>query len=111
MLDLLDETGMLGCKPAETPIEPNEKLQPTKAENVKDRERYQKHVGRLIYLSHTRLDIAFSVSMVGHFMHALGLEHFEAVYRILRYLKGTPSRGLLFKSSGHLQIEAYTDSD
>ena len=31
---------MLGCKPAETPTEPNVKLQPTKAENVKDRERY-----------------------------------------------------------------------
>ena len=111
VLDLLDETGMLGCKLVETPIEPNEKLQPAKAENVKDRERYQKHVGRLIYLSHTRLDIAFSVSMVSQFMHELGLEHFEAVYRILRYLKGTPSRGLLFKSRGHLQMEAYTDSD
>ncbi|RVW67170.1 Retrovirus-related Pol polyprotein from transposon RE1 [Vitis vinifera] len=40
VLDLLDETGMLGCKPAETPIELNVKLQPTKAKNVKDRDRY-----------------------------------------------------------------------
>ncbi|RVX15996.1 Copia protein [Vitis vinifera] len=64
VLDLLDETGMLGCKPAETPIEPNVKLQPTKAKNVKDWDRYQRLVGRLIYLSHTRPDIAFSVSMV-----------------------------------------------
>ncbi|KAJ9691384.1 hypothetical protein PVL29_013538 [Vitis rotundifolia] len=104
-------TGMLGCKPVETPIEPNVKLQPTKAKNVKDRDRYQRLVGRLIYLSHTRLDIAFSVSMVSQFMHALGPEHFEVVYRILRYLKGTPGRGLLFKSRGHLQIEAYTDAD
>ena len=102
VLDLLDEIGMLGCKPAETPIELNVKLQPTKAKNVKDRDRYQRLVGRLIYLSHTRLDIAFSVSMVSQFMHALGLEHFEVVYRILRYLKGTPSRGLLFKSRRHL---------
>ena len=36
VLDLLDETGMLGCKLVETPIEPNVKLQPTKAKNVKD---------------------------------------------------------------------------
>ncbi|XP_019079594.1 uncharacterized mitochondrial protein AtMg00810-like [Vitis vinifera] len=111
VLDLLDETGMLGCKPAETPIELNVKLQPTKAKNVKDRDRYQRLVGRLIYLSHTHPDIAFSVSMVSQFMHAPGPEHFEAVYRILRYLKGTPSRGLLFKSRGHLQIETYTDAD
>ncbi|RVW66530.1 Retrovirus-related Pol polyprotein from transposon RE1 [Vitis vinifera] len=111
VLDLLDETGMLGCKPAETPIESNVKLWPTKAKNVKDRDRYQRLVGRLIYLSHTCPDIAFSVSMVSQFMHAPGPEHFEAIYRILRYLKGTPGRGLLFKSRGHLQIETYTDAD
>ncbi|KAJ9678560.1 hypothetical protein PVL29_020667 [Vitis rotundifolia] len=111
VLDLLDETGMLGCKPAETPIEPNVKLQPIKAKNVKDRDRYQRLVGRLIYLSHTHPDIAFSISMVSQYMHATGPKHFEAVYRILRYLKRTPSRALLFKSRGHLQIEAYTDAD
>ena len=78
---------------------------------MKDRDRYQRLVGRLIYLSHTHPDIAFSVNMVSQFMHALGPEHFEVVYRILRYLKGTPSRGLLFKSREHLQIETYTDAD
>ncbi|RVW45622.1 Retrovirus-related Pol polyprotein from transposon RE1 [Vitis vinifera] len=88
VLDLLDETGMLGCKPVETPIELNVKLQPTKAKNVKDRDRYQRLVGRLIYLSHTRPDIVFSMSMVSQFMHALGPEHFEVVYRILRYQRG-----------------------
>ena len=111
ILDLLMENGMLGCKAAETPIEPGIKLQPTKLEEVVDRERYQRLVGRVIYLSYTRLDISFAVSVVSQFMHSPGHEHFEAVNRILRYLKGAPGRGLLYKKSQYLQVEVYTDAD
>ncbi|XP_024029322.1 uncharacterized protein LOC112093936 [Morus notabilis] len=111
VLDLLKAIGLLGCRVAETPIEPNVKLQAAKIEEVKNKEQYHRLVGRLIYLSHTRLDIAFAVSMVSRFMHSPGPKHFEAVYRILRYLKGTPGKGLLFKKHDHLQIEVYTDAN
>ena len=90
VLDLLGETGLLGCKAAETPIKPNLKLQAAKSKNVKSIEQYQRLVGRLIYLSHTRSDIAFAVSMVSQFMHSPGPEHFDVVYMISRYLKSTP---------------------
>ena len=72
ILDLLKEAGLFGCKAVETPIEANLKLYPTKIENVIDRERFQKLVGKLIYLSHTRLDLAFVVSIVSQFMHSPG---------------------------------------
>lgn len=111
ILDLLKETGFLGCKAAETPIEVNLKLNPAKAEDVIDREKFQRLVGKLIYLSHTRPDIAFAVSMVSQFMHSPGQEHFDAAYRILRYLKGTPGKGLMFRKRDNLQIEVYTDAD
>jgi hypothetical protein len=111
ILDLLGETGLLGYNAAETPIEPNLKLHAAKTGEVKDREQYQRLIGRLIYLSHTHPDIAFAVNMVSQFMHSPGPEHFEAIYRILRYLKETPGRGLLFKKYDHLQIEVYTDAD
>lgn len=109
VLDLLKETGMLGCKPAETPIDPNVKFDRTS--NLVDRGRYQRLVGKLIYLSHTRPDIAFAVSRVSQYMHSPTEEHLEAVFRVLRYLKGTPGRGLYFKKNEGRNIEAYTDAD
>jgi hypothetical protein len=35
----------------------------------------------------------------------------EAVYRILRYFKSSPGKGLLFSRHDHLKIEACTDGD
>lgn len=68
-------------------------------------------VGKLIYLSHTRPDIAYAISMVIQFMHAPLKTHLEAVYWILRYLKTTPSKGVLFKKGRELRLEPYTDAD
>jgi hypothetical protein len=101
---------MLGCRPALTPIEQNHRLTSASGQPV-DREKYQRLVGRLIYLSHTRPDIAFAVSVVSQFMHDPKTHHMEAVNRIIRYLKGCPGRGLLYKSNGSLQVECYTDAD
>ena len=110
-LDLLSETGLLGCKAIETPIKPNLKLQPASPIKVIDKEKYQRLVGRLIYLSHTRPNIAFAVSMVSQFMHSPNQGHFDVVYRILRYLKGTPGKGLLYENQGHLQVDVFTDAN
>ena len=96
ILDLLKETGMLGCKPIDTPMDSQKKLGIEKESTPVDRGRYQRLVGRLIYLSHTRPDIGFAVSAVSQFMHSPTEEHMEAVYRILRYLKMTPGKGLFF---------------
>jgi hypothetical protein len=65
----------------------------------------------LIYLSHTRPDIAFAVSVVSQFMHNPKTHHMDAVVRIIRYLKGNPGRGLLYKSNGNLRVECYTDAE
>ncbi|KAG8481275.1 hypothetical protein CXB51_026107 [Gossypium anomalum] len=81
VLDLLSEVGLLGCKPAETPMEPNLKLGTDKDGEEVDRGRYQRE------------------------------KHLEAAYRILRYLKGTPGKGLNFKKDVNRSIEVYTDAD
>ena len=74
---------MLGCRPAATPIEKNHRLSKDVGTPV-DREYYQRLVGRLIYLSHTRPDIAFAVSVVSQFMHDPKSSHMDVVCHILR---------------------------
>ncbi|RDY14081.1 putative mitochondrial protein, partial [Mucuna pruriens] len=85
---------MNGCRLADTPIDLNQKLCDEKEDNTVNRTQYQRMVGKLIYLSHTRLDI-----VLFQFMHSPSKRHLEAVYQILRYLKST------------LDKEAYTDAD
>ena len=95
-LDLLKDTSMIDCKPAATPVEPNSKLGIEENSAPVENGRYQRLVGRLIYLSHTRPDIAFMVSLVSQFMNSLREAHLVAVNRILQYLKSTPGKRLYF---------------
>ncbi|KAA0050869.1 putative mitochondrial protein [Cucumis melo var. makuwa] len=74
-LDLLTETGMLECRPTDTPIEFNCKLGNSDDQVPVDKEQYQRLVG--IYLSHTCPDISFAVSAVSQFMQAFYEEHME----------------------------------
>ena len=70
VIDLLTETGMLDCKPAETPIEVNHGLSIQGDQVPTNKDQYQRLVERLIYLSHTRPYIAYTVSVVRQFMHS-----------------------------------------
>ncbi|XP_020245284.1 uncharacterized protein LOC109823418 [Asparagus officinalis] len=101
---------MLGCRVASTPIEQDHKMCVEGGDPV-SKEQYQRLVGRLIYLCHTRSDITHAVSVVSRYMHDPREQHMEAVRRILRYIKGSPGKGLWFRSFGHLRIEGYCDAD
>ncbi|GAV74093.1 hypothetical protein CFOL_v3_17574, partial [Cephalotus follicularis] len=65
-------------------------------------------VRKLIYLTVTRPDIAYSVSCVNQFMHAPTKDHWEAVLRILRYLKKSPSSGLLFRPGHSISLHGFS---
>ncbi|RVW53002.1 Retrovirus-related Pol polyprotein from transposon RE1 [Vitis vinifera] len=81
-LDILEETGMLDCKPVDTPMDPNVKLVPGQGEPLGDPGRYR----RLVAM-------------------------WDAVIRILRYIKSTPGKGVLYENRGHTQVVGYTDAD
>ena len=110
ILDLLATTGMLDCKLADTLIVANHGLQMIEGEKLADRGQYQRMVGNLIYLSLTQSDHAYAVGVVSRFMHQPQIQHVSSVMRILRYLKGTSSRGILFRKNGHLDLLGYTDA-
>ena len=86
----------MGADPSGTPI---------------DKRWYEWLVGKLIYLSHTQPDIAYVVGFLSQFMHASMNYHMEVMTHILRYLKQTPGKGLLFEKHDHYRVEAYTDVD
>ncbi|RVX14784.1 Retrovirus-related Pol polyprotein from transposon RE1 [Vitis vinifera] len=95
----------------ETPIIPNHKLGEYPNQVPTDKGRYQRLVGKLIYLPHTRPDIAYAVSVVSQFMHCPSEDHISVVMQILRYLKSFPGKGLMFSKNDHLRVEGYTDVD
>ncbi|WKA08720.1 hypothetical protein VitviT2T_026417 [Vitis vinifera] len=103
---------MSGCQPVNTPIEEGLKLCVEPNQVSTDKGRYQRLVGRLMYLAHTRPDLAYALSVVSQYMHNPREQHMNAVMRILRYLKNAPGKGILFaKNVDHQSIEVYIDTD
>ena len=74
---------MLDCKPVDTPMNPNVKLVPGQGESLGDPERYRRLVDKLNYLTITRPDISFPVSVVSQFLQSPCDSHWDAVIRIL----------------------------
>ena len=68
VFDILEETSTLDCKLVDTPMDPNVKLVPGQGETLRDPRRYRLLVGRLNYLTITRPDISFHVSVVSQFL-------------------------------------------
>ena len=96
-MDLLRDTGMLGCKPSAVPMDPLKKLRLDSGKPMKDPSKYRRLIGRLLYLCITRPDVTFAVHKLSQYVSNPTDEHWEAVERILRYLKRSPGRLVLFK--------------
>ena len=58
-LEILEETGMIGCKPINTPMDSNVKTTPMTREKLNNFERYRRLVGKFNYLTLTRSNISF----------------------------------------------------
>lgn len=109
--DLLTRSGITDTKVSSTPLEHNLHLIPGAGTPLRDPTLYRHLVGSLVYLTVTRPDIAYAVHTVSQFMAAPRSDHYAAVLRILRYLKGTMYHGLFFSSSSSLVLQGFSDAD
>jgi len=112
-LDLLHESGMLDFALVATPMTHTSRLSPDQGSPL-DADatfQYRRLLGRLIYLTNTRPDIAFVVYNLSQFISAPTTHPQQAVSRILCYLKGTPSEGLYFSHTSSLQLYGFSDFD
>jgi len=87
------------------------KLTPDDGELLKNPIKYRRLVGRLIYLTVTRPDIAFSVRNLSQYIHDPRKPHWDTAIRVLKYIKGSLGQGLLLPSENNLTLTAYCDSD
>ncbi|KAL3361478.1 hypothetical protein AABB24_014391 [Solanum stoloniferum] len=121
-LKLISDMGLSSSKPVGAPIELNQKLTsaefdlhfPPADENDKllsDPGMYQKLVGRLLYLTITRPDIAFATQLLSQFMHSPKTSHMHAAMRVVRYVKNAPGLGILMNANVDNQLTAYCDAD
>lgn len=111
--DLLKRVGMADCKPVNTPLSTSEKLSLYEGTplGAQDTTRYRSIVGALQYLTLTRPDISFAVNKVCQFLHAPTTVHWEAVKRILRYIKQCTGLGLKIHRSVSTLVSAFSDAD
>jgi len=111
IMDLLKKTNMHEAKPITSPMASSSTLSAFTGAPMDDPSLYRSTVGSLQYLSLTRPDLSYAVNRVCQFMHRPLQPHWQAVKRILRYLKHTISHGLLLHRNSHNTLQAYSDAD
>jgi hypothetical protein len=99
------------CKPVETPIATGTKLSKNDEGPAVNSTLYKRLVGSLMYLTATRPDLMYVVSLISRFMESPKDSHWKVGKRILRYVAGTIDYGLWYTHSQDCTLIGYTDSD
>eukprot|EP00253_Pinus_taeda_P020597 PITA_20597 len=109
--EVLERFNMQDIKAAITPTVMGLKLSKEDSSKDFDPTFYKSIVGSLMYLTTTRPDIMFVVSLISRFMERPKETHWQAEKRILMYVKGTKRFDILYTVSECSHLIGYTDSD
>ncbi|XP_013720479.2 uncharacterized mitochondrial protein AtMg00810-like [Brassica napus] len=110
-MEILQRANMSECNSCTTPADARGKLSDEGSPPMSDPTLYRSLAGALQYLTFTRSDIAFAVQHVSLFMYAPLDSHYNALKRILRYIKGTLDHGLQLTPNTSHTLTAYSDAD
>jgi hypothetical protein len=67
-LDILDDFGLLACKPSKFPMDSNLRLSKHEGLLLDDPTSYKRLIGKLLYLTITRPDLVYSIQVLSQFM-------------------------------------------
>lgn len=99
-LEVLRRFDMENCNSVCNPIAPGSKLDLDDGGELVDETYYKQIVGSLMYITITRPDLQFSVSLLSRYMSKPTTLHLQAAKRVLRYLRGTVDFGIWYKRGG-----------
>ncbi len=115
---IIKQANMEHCKPVITPQETTVKLSKNMAPQDQKQHQemlpipFQSIIGSLQNIAiTTRPDISSAVSIVSRFIQNPGMQHWKALKRILRYLKGTSNLGLTLGGKYGMALIGYADAD
>ncbi|GKV48047.1 hypothetical protein SLEP1_g54882 [Rubroshorea leprosula] len=108
---IFHRANMDSAKPVSTPLPSSTHLSSSAGSALSDGSDYQHILGSLQYLTLTRPDILFAVSRLSQYMHQPTDLHWQALKRVLQYLRGTIYHGLLLRPQSSLSLHAYSESD
>ena len=113
IVELLQRFKMDNSNPVDTPADPGTKLKKAdENEKMCEKDVYQSAVGTLLYLStRTRPDIAYAVGSVARYSANPSSQHWSAVKRIMRYLRGSAEFGVMYVQGEQSELMGYSDSD
>ena len=109
--EILKKFQMEECKATSTPMNQKEKLSKNDGADKVDEGYFRSMIGCLMYLTTTKPDILFAISLLSRFMHGANELHLRAAKRILRYVKGTVSYGVKFEKCQSFKLYGFSDSD
>jgi len=102
---ILIKEGLGQSNSVSTPLDPNIPLEPNPEGNFGSQSNsFTRLLGELQYIANAmRPDITYAVNRLGSYTANPSLQHVTALKRILRYLLGTRSHGIIYKALPHQQ--------